>query len=129
MKHPYQVLGSTVPAMLGRQRLLGQLERHLLKPSPDHIQVVGPTLYGKSVLLNHLADKHHTGSSHYLTSAYVDLRHASPMTDGDFRRRFAEVVKEALISAKSPTAEYLDLSDTGAPRTARSGVPGTRTRE
>lgn len=111
MNHPYQVLGTSVPMMLGRKRLLEQLERHLLKPSPDHVQVVGPTLYGKSVLLSHLATKHQGVSAHYLTAGYVDLRHAPPATDGDFRRRFAEVVKQALTVAKSPVADYLDLAD------------------
>lgn len=97
--------------MLGRKRLFEQLERHLLKPSPDHVQVVGPTLYGKSVLLSHLATKHQGVSAHYLTSGYVDLRHAPPATDGDFRRRFAELVKQALTAAQSPVADYLDLAD------------------
>ena len=46
MNHPYQVLGTSVPSLLSRKRLLDQVERHLLKPSPDHVQVVGPSLYG-----------------------------------------------------------------------------------
>src|SRR6266566_5497109 len=92
----YQILGTSVPTMLGRKRLLDQLERHLLKPSPDHVQVVGPTLFGKSVLLSHLAAKHHSGSTHYVGAAYLDLRHEPPVTDVDFRKRFAETLKQAL---------------------------------
>lgn len=111
MNHPYQVLGTSVPTMLGRRRLLDQVERHLLKPSPDHVQVVGPTLFGKSVLLNHLAARHRVGSTHYLTSAYVDLRHTPPATDADFRRRFADLIKQALVAVNSPVAEYLDPAD------------------
>src|SRR5579862_8997809 len=112
MNHPYQVLGPSIPRMLGRQRLVQQLERHLLKPSPDHVQLVGPTLYGKSVLLNHVANKHQSGSSHYLTTAYADLRHAAPTTDGEFRQRLATLVKTALSSLRPSVAEYLDPNDT-----------------
>lgn len=111
MSHPYQVLGASVPSLLGRKRLLEQINRHLLKPSPDHVQVVGPPLYGKSVLLNHLATNHRSGASSYLTAAYVDLRHAPPTTDGDFKKRFASVIKDALMTVGSALADYIDLAD------------------
>ncbi len=113
MNHPYQVLGASVPRMLGRRRLIEQLERHILKPSPDHVQVVGPTLFGKSVFLNALAARHVSGDEQYTTAAYVDLRHAPPTDDTAFRRRFAEVVKAALSKAMPEIAEYLDLNDRG----------------
>jgi predicted AAA+ superfamily ATPase len=67
--------------MLGRRRLIEQIERHVLKPSPDHVQVVGPRLFGKSVLLKTLADRYVMGNAHYTTAAYVDLRHAPPVDD------------------------------------------------
>src|SRR5579872_3763869 len=111
MSQAYQVLGSTVPVMLGRKRVIEQLERHVLKPSPDHVQVVAPTLYGKSVVLSHLAAKHRTGSPLYLTSAYLDLRYAPPSTDDGFRRSFAELVKAALAQAKSPASDLIELDD------------------
>jgi hypothetical protein len=110
VSHSYQILGTSVPSLLGRKQLLDQIERHLLKPSPDHVQVVGPSLYGKSVLLNHLATKYRSGSP-YLTTAYVDLRHAPPATDGDFRQRFASLVKPALAKVGSALADVIDLTD------------------
>jgi len=113
VRHPYQVLGATVPLLLGRRRLLDQLEHHLLKPSPEHVQVVGPTLYGKSVLLHHLAERHRAGSPRYLTTAYADLRHAPPARDADFRRRLAELVRSALAAPRPALAEALDLDDAG----------------
>lgn len=113
MNHPYQVMGTRVPKMLGRRRLIELIERHVLKPSPDHVQLVGPTLYGKSVLLATLAARHETGNSHYLTAAYADLRHAPPVDDSAFRRRFAEVVKAALARKVPEIAEYIDLGDRG----------------
>jgi hypothetical protein len=113
MNHPYQVMGTTVPKMLGRKRLIGQIEHHILKPSPDHIQIVGPTLFGKSVLLSTLAGRHESGSAYYVTSAYADLRHAPPADDTALRYRFAEVVKAALLRVEPEVAACIDLSDAG----------------
>ncbi|MBK6689477.1 MAG: ATP-binding protein [Deltaproteobacteria bacterium] len=113
MNHPYQVMGTTVPKMLGRRRLIEQIERHVLKPSPDHVQIVGPTLFGKSVLLAALAARHEPGNAHYLTATYADLRHAPPADDSAFRRRFAEVVKAALARVLPEVADYIDLKDSG----------------
>ena len=110
MNHPYRVLTS-VPVMLGRTRLFEQLERHLLKLTPDHVQVVGPKLYGKTVLLSHLANKYRSGSSAYVASAYVDLRHSTPQTDGEFRQRLAEAIKAALAPVTPSAADFIDLSE------------------
>ena len=49
--HHYQVLGASVPPLLGRASLMRTITDHLLKPSPDHVSVVGPAYYGKSVVL------------------------------------------------------------------------------
>src|SRR4051794_1412967 len=94
--NPYYVLGTTIPPMLGRQRLFEQLLRQLNKPSPDHVSVVGPRHYGKSVILQHLVTHFFPGQSDYLTGAYWDLRHNTPDSDTSFLRGFASVLKEAL---------------------------------
>jgi hypothetical protein len=96
--------------MLGRRRLIEQLERQLRKPSPDHVQVVGPTLFGKSVLLNALPERL-APSANYAAAGYVDLRHAPPGDDTAFRRRFAEVVRGALARPLPELADLLDLDD------------------
>ena len=111
MNHPYQVMGASVPKMLGRRRLVEQLERHLFKPSPDHVQVVGPTLFGKSVFLSGLVEPLRAGGTHYAAAAYVDFRHAPPSTDSAFRRTLAEVVKAALSKATPDIAEYIEPGD------------------
>ncbi|MCY4441885.1 MAG: ATP-binding protein [Deltaproteobacteria bacterium] len=87
------------------------IESHLLKPSPDHVSVVGPAHYGKSVLLRHLADAHHSGSSHYLTTAHIHLRHDIPASDSAFKQRFAEAVREALQAAGSDLSDWVDVED------------------
>ena len=73
--NPYQVAGSSIARMLGRESLVKRIEAHWMKSMPDHVSVVGPAHYGKSVLLRHLADAHRVGSGCYLTTTYVDLRH------------------------------------------------------
>ena len=113
--NPYKILGPSIQPMLGRGSLVRQIERHLLKPSPDHVSVVGPKHYGKSVLLRHLAGTYllgptgyrvlppdepaelagtdRWGRSDYLATVYIDLQHDTPGSDGAFRRRFAEEIK------------------------------------
>lgn len=98
MLNPYQLLGPVVPKMLGRQAILANIERHLSKPTPPHLQIVGPKLYGKSVLLTHLASKYRSGFGQYLTAAYVDLRHGTPRSDDDFKSRlFSSSMAESKI--------------------------------
>ena len=109
--NPYQVLGPSIPPMLGRASLVQRIEGHLSKPTPDHVSVVGPKHYGKSVLLRHLADVYRAGSSGYLTTAHIDLRHDTPRSDDAFKRRFAEEVKAALRPERAQLAEYIDLND------------------
>ena len=118
--NPYQVLGPSIPPMLGRAALVQCIESHLSKPTPDHVSVVGPKHYGKSVLLRHLADAYRAGSSGYLTAVHIDLRHDTPRSDGAFKRRFAAEVKKALREKEIETAlrpdqvrlsEYIDPDD------------------
>lgn len=109
----YQVLGVGIPPMLGRERLFQELRGHLTKPTPDHMCVVGPRRFGKSVLLNHLASHFKDAGDHYVASLYWDLRHGTPMTDDDFRRQFAERVKAALEPAQPELAEYLEIEEQG----------------
>ena len=109
--NPYQVLGPSIPPMLGRAALVQCIEGHLSKPTPDHVSVVGPKHYGKSVLLRHLADLYRVESSGYLATAHIDLRHDTPRSDDAFKRRFAEEVKVALRPERTQLAECIDLDD------------------
>ena len=110
-ENPYQVLGATVPSMLGRTALVRRIEGHLLKPSPDHVSVVGPAHYGKSVLLRYLADRHREGSSKYLTTVHIDLRRDTPTSDGAFKRRLAEEIEAALQPHRPDLSELLAFED------------------
>ena len=112
-ENPYQVLGATVPSMFGRAALVERIERHLLKPSPDHVSVVGPAHYGKSVLLRYLAEKHREGSSNYVTTVHIDLRRDTPTSDAAFKRRLAEEVRAVLQPHRPDLADFLAAEDDG----------------
>ena len=109
--NPYQVLGSSIPPMLGRAELLRRIEQHLLKPQPEHVSVVGPKHYGKSVLLRHLAGIHRTEPAGFLTTAYIDLRNDTPDSDRSFMTRLAKDLKAALDPVRPDLSEYIDLED------------------
>ena len=106
--NPYQVLGPSVPAMLGRAALLGRIDNHLRKPSPEHVSVVGPAHYGKSVLLRHVAAAYGTGSGGYAAASYIDLRHPVPASDREFMQRFATEIKTVLQAIRSPLAGWIE---------------------
>lgn len=95
--------------MLGREGLFDRLCRHLAKPSPDHVSVVGPRLFGKSVILKHLAS--HFPKGHFVGSLYWDLRYGTPRTDAEFRSQFAKRVRGAVKPARPDLASEIDPND------------------
>lgn len=107
----YQVLGGSIPKLLGREQVLADLESHLLKTTPDHVSVIGFARYGKSVLLNHLAERYRPGNDYFTTALYIDFRHATPTIDDDFRRCFARGVKSTIGQFRPEVAEYIDLTE------------------
>lgn len=114
MTECYQVLGVSAPKLLGRETILANLESHLLKPTPDHVSVIGFARYGKSVLLNYLAEKYRAGNEYFTTSLYIDLRHTTPRTDEEFRCCFAKGVKSIIKRFRPEVAEYIDLTDSSS---------------
>ena len=94
--------------MLGRRGLLRRIRRHLEKPSPDHVSVIGPRYYGKSVLLRHVAEIYGVGTGGYLSAVHIDLRHDTPGSDSAFKRRFADDVKRALKPVRPQLSELMD---------------------
>lgn len=110
-ENPYRVFGPSIPPLMGRRTLLRQIKRHLEKPSPDHVSVVGPAHYGKSVLLRHLAQEYRTGSSAYLTSVHIDLRHSTLGPDSAFKRLLAERTRKALQPFRPDLSEWIDVED------------------
>ena len=96
---------------LDRNALMQTIKDRLLKPSPDHVSVVGPAYYGKSVVLWHLATSFRNGSGGYLTASHIDLRHGVPASDGEFMRRFATEIRASLQGPRPQLAELIDLEE------------------
>ena len=90
---------------------MGTITDHLLKPSPDHVSVVGPAFYGKSVVLRHLATSFLNGSGDFLTASHIDLRHGVPASDREFMSRFVQEISAALQGARPQLAELIDAED------------------
>jgi len=110
-KNPFRVLGADVPPLVGRRDLVARIESHLDKASPDHLSVVGPAMYGKSVLLKEIAGRYAPGRPGYITSAYVELRRRTPETDDELRLRVAEKLREALAETWPELADLLGFED------------------
>lgn len=101
---PFKVFGTEEHELLGRSAMLGKMANALLKESPNHLQVVGPRLAGKTVLLRELCKRIRQSGSLYVTVVHWDLGHLTPTSDETFMQRFATELGGALHS-ESPEYE------------------------
>ena len=104
----FQILGSGVPPLIGRKQELERLSNALTKPTPDHLQIVGPRFVGKTVLLHALARSMRAENSRYRVVIVWDLGHQTPDTDEGFLMTLRDCVANALMpinEAYQPVAE------------------------
>src|SRR4051812_3927343 len=102
----FQICGATIPPMVGRSAVMQRLWTSLTKPTPDHLQIVGPRFSGKSVLLRALADQMASNGS-YQAVVLWDLGHQTPDTNDEFILSLRTHVAEALSTTQPQYAEYL----------------------
>jgi hypothetical protein len=101
--------------MFGRKRVSEKILAMLHKPIPDHVSIIGPKRYGKTVLLHHLAECLRSDGN-YVASVFIDLRHDSPQTDSEFRSYLARCLSEGLKPVDSTYEEILrDADDASIP--------------
>ncbi len=103
----FPICGSLVPPLLGREAIMQRMIRDLTKPTPDHLQVVGPRLAGKTVILHSLPARLREANSPYGAVLIWDLGHQTPATDVLFMRRFARELSSALQGKYADYASYL----------------------
>lgn len=108
-ENPYRVLGPKIPGMLGRTELAARVESRLDREEPEHVSVVGPAMFGKSVLLREIARRYAEGRSGFVTSVYIDLRHGDPQSDEQARHLVAEAMQRALQPIHPELSEYFEL--------------------
>ena len=107
MSNPYQVLGASTPALIGRERPLQWLMSRLGKKTPDHVSVVGPKYIGKTVLLREVALRYAADGSPFEACVYWDLRRETFADDAAFFRALARQLAKALDGIDANLAKHL----------------------
>ncbi|MCE9923905.1 ATP-binding protein [Aeromonas media] len=110
----FPILGTAVPPMLGRDAILQKMLDALTKPTPDHLQVVGPRFVGKTVILHELAVRLRQSGSPYSVVLLWDLGHQTPATDTLFMQSMARELSSALKAKHPEYAEHLQESQENA---------------
>jgi len=108
--NPFNCNGTVIPSMFGRKRIMDKILSMLNKPAPDNISIIGPKLYGKTVLLRHLSDTLKKQEGIY-ASAYIDLRHNTPQSDIEFKRTVATRLSESLRPINKEYSDALRETD------------------
>lgn len=113
--NPFNCSGTITPKMFGRRQLLRKILMMLDKPIPDHISIIGPKRYGKTVLLRHLHGCTDWAGK-YVAIAFIDLRHESPQTDSEFRSYLANCLRDTLNPVEPTYSEMLkEANDASIP--------------
>jgi hypothetical protein len=92
--------------MIGRESLVSSIVRRLTKPTPDHVPIVGPKLYGKSVILHHLKQVG-TVVERFPIRVYWDIGHNVPQNNDHFLSTLASRLAEELTSHSEDLSELL----------------------
>lgn len=94
----YVLPGLQVAKRLGRRAEFEGLVRNLTeKETPDHISIVGPRYFGKSVLINALAERFLEEGSYYRVVINWNLRHDTPEDDKTFQVALAKRLDKFLL--------------------------------
>lgn len=110
---PYELPGLRIPQLLGRRAELAGLVRDLVeKATPDHISVVAPRYFGKSVLIQALAEQFAAPESHYRVVINWDLRHSTPEDDRGFQIALAKLLDKRMLEIGNASYhEYLQETE------------------
>ena len=107
----YPICSIQTPPCIGREVQLAQLISSLTKPTPDHVQIVGPRFVGKTVLLKSLMERlKGYDDLPYTATLYWDLAHQGINDDNHFFRLFSTQLENALCEKHPDYAEHLRQS-------------------
>lgn len=108
----FPILGSVVPAMVGRAAIMDRVWRALTKPSPSHLSIVGPRHAGKTVFLHALAARARDAAAPYSVTMIWDLAHLTPTSDEEFfaglSKRMAAELRRVEGSTFSTYADHIE---------------------
>lgn len=103
----YPICSTPTPPCIGRNTQLDRLVASLTKPTPDHLQVVGPRFAGKTVLLTNLIGQLERKGEPYTAIFFWDLAHQNLDDDRHFFRVFGEQLVQALQAHHPIYANHL----------------------
>lgn len=99
MNNPYALPSLVIATLRGRDQVFRKICQDLgEKTTPDHVSIVGPRYFGKTVLLKTIAEQFGQPGSRYQVVLYWDLRHDTPETDQAFMRALAKKLDACLIA-------------------------------
>lgn len=104
---PFPILGTDIPPMLGREKVMERMWTNLTKPTPSHLSVVGPRFSGKSVLLNGLSERMRNEATPYTAVVFWDLGHNTPRSDEEFIKMLCRSLAEGLKEAGNEYGDHL----------------------
>jgi hypothetical protein len=100
------------PPMIGRDRLFKRMVDELIKPTPQSLSLVGPRLFGKSVMLSALA-KEPKIAEKYVCVVEWDLGHQIPQSDAEFITAMRKRLSVALAGKNDDISKHLGKEDSG----------------
>lgn len=110
--NPFKPAGTAVAQNFGRSDLIEKIKRGIVKDPPDLISLVGPKLFGKSVLLHHLASIFNNDQiKGYACATVITLERRRPKSDIEFLQLLSKSVCDALLPVIPDMAEILTESD------------------
>ena len=103
----FPILGSEIPSMLGRTKIMQRLWGALTKKTPSHLSLVGPRFAGKSVLLKALEQKMRSEESPYCAVILWDLGHQTPRSDEEFMKLLCNCLGDGLKGVGNEYGNHL----------------------
>jgi hypothetical protein len=98
VSNPYVLPGLAVADMLDRSQIFKAICSDLgEKATPDHVSIVGPKYFGKTVLSNKIASYFREVGSPYQIVCYWDLKHGTPESNATFLVELAKRLDAGLL--------------------------------
>lgn len=102
----FQILGTKIPSMLGRTKIMQRLWNDLTKTTPSNLPIIGPRFVGKTVIMNALAQKAKNEGTPYSFVLYWHLGHVAPVSDDDFVKNICRLLKNELAISDGDYTEH-----------------------
>ena len=102
----FPILGTEIPPMLGRSRIMRRIWNDLTKTTPSNLSMIGPRFVGKTVIMNALAQCIANEEYPYEFVLYWHLGHVAPASDEEFITTLCELLRDCLAQSDVDTSEY-----------------------